>query len=89
MDKEYEMTKRIFFKGYDSAGKFPDGRTKLDVHFEDSQDNKYVWTPEWEATRSFVFEAYRIEKLNRPKGPEVQKFRQTAKKISSEDGIEG
>lgn len=46
------MTERIYFKRYDSAGKFPHGRIKLDVHFEDSQNNRYIWTPKWEATRN-------------------------------------
>lgn len=83
------MTKRIFFKGYNSAGKFPDGHIKLDVHFEDSQHNKYVWTPDWEkGTRSFFSEAYRVERLNRPKGPEVEKFKQTAKEVLSREEIE-
>lgn len=83
------MTKRIFFKGHNSAGKFPDGHIKLDVHFEDSQHNKYVWTPDWEkGTRSFFLEAYRLKNLNGLKGPEIEKFKQTAREVLCEEEIE-
>lgn len=80
---------RVFFKRYSSTGKFPDGRTRLDIYFEDSQHNKYTWTPDWEkGTRNFFLEAYRVEKLNRLKGPEVEKFKQTARDVLSEKDIE-
>lgn len=83
------MTKRIFFKRYDSAGKFSNGRVKLDVYFKDSQNNEYVWTPDWEkGVRSLFLEAYRIEKINRLKGPEVEKFKQTGREVSSEEEVE-
>lgn len=83
------MTKRIFFKRYDSTGKFPDGRTRLDVHFEDSQDSKYVWTPDWKkGTRNLFLEAYRVEKLNRLRGREVDKFKQVARAVSSDGQAE-
>lgn len=83
------MTKRIFFGRYDSAGKFEDGRIKLDIYFKDSEGNGYVWTPDWErGTRNFFLEAYRVEKLNRPKGLQVRKFRQTGREVSFEEEIE-
>ena len=83
------MTERIFFKRYDSAGKFPDGRVKLDVHFKDSEGNMYVWTPDWQkGIRTLFLEAYRIERLNRLKGLQVEKFEQTAREVSSEVEIE-
>jgi hypothetical protein len=79
---------RIFFKKYDSSGRFPDGRIKLDVYFEDSEGNKYVWTPDWErGTRHFFLEAYRIEKLNRPQSAELESFKQIAKEVTSEEEI--
>jgi len=72
------------------VGKFPDGRVKLDVYFEDSQEplNNYVWTPQWKETRSFFLEAFRVEKLNKQKGQEVEKFKQTARKVASKEGEE-
>ena len=80
---------RIFFERYDSSGKFPDGRIKLDVYFEDSEGNKYVYTPDWErGTRSFFLEAYRIERLNRPESGEIERFKQIAGKVVSEEEIQ-
>jgi hypothetical protein len=77
---------RIFFKRYDSSGRFPDGRIKLDVYFEDSEGSKYVWTPDWErGTRHFFLEAYRIEKLNRPESPEKERFKQIAEEVLYEE----
>ena len=74
--------KRIFFNKYDSSGKFPDGRAKLDVHFRSSDGEEYVWTPDWEkGTRNFFLEAYRIEKLNVPTSPEVKQFKKTALEV--------
>jgi hypothetical protein len=78
--------KRIFFDKYDSSGKFPDGRVKLDVYFYSSDGEKYVWTPEWEkGTRQFFLEAYRIEKLNVPKSPERERFKQVAEEVLHEE----
>ena len=93
-EKEEEEMKRIFLKKYDSAGKFPDERVKLDVYLEDSEDppKSYVWTPQWKALRSFFLEAYRVEKLNRVKGQELEKFQQIGEKIltgKDEEEIEG
>lgn len=77
---------RVFFKRYSSTGKFDDGRIRLDVYFKDSKANTYIWTPDWKmGTRSLFLEAYRVEKLNRPKGPEVERFRQTGKEVLVED----
>jgi hypothetical protein len=77
---------RIFFRRYDSSGKFPDGRIKLDVFFEDSEGNKYIWTPDWErGTRHFFLEAYRIERLNKPQSPERERFKQVAEKVLYEE----
>ena len=78
--------KRIFFDKYDSSGRFPDGRVKLDVYFHSSDGEKYVWTPEWErGTRHFFLEAYRIEKLNVPKSPERERFKQVAEEVLREE----
>ncbi len=57
--------KRIFLDKYDSAGVFPDGRTKLNAYFHSSDGEKYVWTPEWKGeTNNFFREAFEVEKLN-------------------------
>jgi hypothetical protein len=78
--------KRIFFDKYDSSGKFPDGRVKLDVHFHSSDGERYVWTPDWErGTRHFFLEGYRIEKLNVPKSPEREQFKQVAEEVLREE----
>jgi len=78
--------KRIFFDKYDSSGKFPDGRVKLDVHFHSSDGEKYVWTPDWsKGTRHFFLEAYKIEKLNRPTGLEIKQFKEIAAEVLSEE----
>lgn len=83
------MTERIYFKRYDSAGKFPDGRVKLDVHFKDSKGNMYIWTPDWQkGIRALFLEAYGVERLNRLKGLQVEEFKQTAREVSSEVEIE-
>ncbi len=83
------MSGRVFFKKYDSSGKFPDGRVKLDVYFTDSQHHDYTWTPDWErGTRHFFLEAFRVEKLNRLRGSEVEKFKQDAREVLSEEEIE-
>ena len=74
----------MFFKKFNSAGKFPDGRVKLDVYFEDSRGGQYVWTPDWNATRSFFLEASRIEQLNVPSGPETNRFKDVAAKVYEE-----
>lgn len=61
----------------------------MDVHFEDSQKSEYVWTPDWETgTRNFFLEAYRVEKLNRLRSPEIEKFKQAAKEVLSREEIE-
>ncbi len=79
-------TKRVFFKEFSSAGKFPDGRARLDVYFQDSEGNTFIWTPEWErGTRAFFIEAYRVGRLNVPEGPEVARFRGTAQQVVSEE----
>jgi len=78
--------KRIFFDKYDSSGKFPDGRVKLDGYFHSNDGEKYVWTPEWEkGTRQFFLEAYRIEKLNAPKGSERARFKEIAEEVLHEE----
>jgi len=78
--------KRIFFDKYDSSGKFPDGRVKLDVHFHSSDGERYVWTPDWErGTRHFFLEGYRIEKLNRPESLERERFKEVAAEVLSEE----
>ncbi len=78
--------KRIFFDNYDSSGKFPDGRVKLDVHFHSSDGERYVWTPDWErGTRHFFLEGYRIERLNRPESPERERFKEIATKVIKEE----
>ncbi|MGA2159587.1 MAG: hypothetical protein ABSG90_10215 [Dehalococcoidia bacterium] len=84
------MNKRIFFGKYDSLGKFPDGRVKLDVFFHSSDGDSYVWTPDWQkGTRLFFLEAYRIEKLNEPDSPQIKEFKRVAKQVlHEEDDIE-
>lgn len=78
--------KRLFFKHFSSAGKFPDGRARLDVFFEDSEGGNYIWTPDWErGSREFFLEAYRVERLNVPEGPEVGRFKGTAQQVVSEE----
>jgi len=78
--------KRIFFGKYDSSGKFPDGRAKLDVYFHSSDGEKYVWTPDWErGTRHLFLEAYRIEKLNKPESPERERFKKIATEVLNEE----
>lgn len=77
--------KRVFFKNYQSSAKFPDGRSRLDVYFEDSAGAKYIWTPDWEkGVRSFFLEAYRVERLNVPRGAEAKRFSEVATKVISE-----
>ena len=78
--------KRIFFVKYDSSGRFPDGRAKLDVYFRSSDGEQYVWTPDWsKGTRHFFLEAYRIEKLNVPKSLERERFKQVAEEVLREE----
>ena len=73
--------RRIYFKRYDSSGKFPDNRIKLDVYFHSNDRQEYVWTPDWESTRQFFIEAYRIEKLNIPRSSETVEFKKVAGEI--------
>jgi hypothetical protein len=73
--------KRIYFKRYDSSGKFPDNRIKLDVHFRSSDDQEYVWTPDWKGTRQFFIEAYRIEQINVPGSSETVEFKKAASEV--------
>ena len=80
--------RRVFFQRYQSSGRFPDGRVKLDVHFRDSDGNSYVWTPEWSRTRHFFLEAYRVERLNKPDSAEKQQFALIAEEVLSEEGDE-
>jgi hypothetical protein len=84
-------SKRVFFVRFDSSGKFPDGRVKLDVYFRDSEGQAYIWTPDWEkGTRQFFVEAYEVEKLNVPTGPQVQRFVAAAQDVlTSEVGRSG
>lgn len=78
--------KRIFFDRYDSSGRFPDRRVKLDVYFCSSDGEQYVWTPDWsKGTRHFFLEAYRIEKLNVPKSAERERFKQVAEEVLREE----
>ncbi len=78
--------KRIFFDKYDSSGKFPDDRVKLDVCFKSSDGEKYIWTPDWKrGTRHFFLEAYRIEGLNKPESKELIQFKETALEVLSEE----
>lgn len=78
--------KRVFFDKYDSSGKFPDGRARLDVYFRSSDGEQYVWTPDWErGTRHFFLEAYRMEKLNRPESGERERFKQVAEEVLHEE----
>ncbi len=77
--------KRIFFDRRDSTGKFPDGRVKLDVHFRDSDGKTYVWTPEWNRTRHFFLEAYRVERLNKPTGAEHKHFTEIAQEVLADE----
>lgn len=78
--------KRIFFDKYDSSGKFPDGRVKLDVYFHSSDGEKYVWTPDWQGgIRQFFLEAYRVEELNVPKSPERERFKRVAEEVLREE----
>lgn len=71
---------------FDSSGKFPDGRVKLDVYFRDSEGQAYIWTPDWErGTRQFFVEAYEVEKLNVPTGPQVQRFVAAAQDVLSSE----
>jgi len=82
------MRRRIYFKEYDSTGKFPDGRIKLDIYFKDSEKNLYIWTPRWEKVRALFLEGYRIEKLNRLKGKEIEEYKETGKEVLFEEEIE-
>jgi hypothetical protein len=78
--------KRVFFKNYQSSGRFPDGRSRLDVYFEDSDGGRYIWTPDWaKGTRSLFLEAARVERLNVPEGPEVKRFSEVASKVIKEN----
>ena len=77
---------RIFFNKYESSGKFPDGRVKLDVYFRSSDGGTYIWTPDWQqGTRHFFLEAYRIEKLNRPQSLERGQFKKVAEEVLAEE----
>jgi hypothetical protein len=77
--------RRIFFQKYDSSGKFPDNRIKLDVHFRSSDGQEYVWTPDWKGTRQFFIEAYHIEQINVPGSSETVEFKKAASKIIYDD----
>jgi len=64
---------QIFFAEH-RAGKFPDGRTKLQVVFTDKKGSKpcsgryrseCTWTPKWEDLQLIFLLAYTVERLNR------------------------
>lgn len=76
---------RLHFHNFHSVGKFPDGRVRLDVYFEDSTGGRYIWTPDWEkGTRGLFLEASRIECLNVPMGHETKRFSEVAGKVYKE-----
>lgn len=55
----------IFFNDY-KAGKFDDGRMKLEVRFKDRGKHKdYVWVPKWKDLNYIFLLAYTIERLNK------------------------
>jgi cell division protein ZapD len=56
--------KRVFFDKIDSVGTFPDNRIKMDIIFQDSNGNEYVWTPKWEEVMSIYAESERVEEMN-------------------------
>jgi hypothetical protein len=86
LEKSDKTSKRIYFKTYESSGKFPDGRIKLDIHFRSSDGQNYIWTHDWEkGARQLFLEAYRIERLNKPESPERERFREVASTVLSEE----
>lgn len=62
---------RIFFAEH-HTGKFPDGRTALQVKFTDKQcepykgnyGNKYIWTPKWSDLELIFLLSYHVERLS-------------------------
>lgn len=55
---------RLYFDQIDSVGTFPDDRIKMDIVFQDSSGDEYVWTPKWEEVMSIYAESERVEELN-------------------------
>lgn len=53
----------MVFARIDSVGTFPDNRIKMDIIFQDSNGNEYVWTPKWEEMMSIYAESKRVEEL--------------------------
>ena len=86
--------KRVFMAKYDSSGKFPDGRTRLDIYLYSSDGEKYVWTPDWkkENIRHFFNEAYQVEKLVSPERTKVAQstpaMAVTIEKVEKDEEVE-
>lgn len=65
---------QIFFAEH-RAGKFPGGRTELQVIFTNKKGipyrgnygSEYTWTPKWEDLQLIFLLAYTVERLNRGK----------------------
>ena len=69
-------TKREFFDKIDSVGTFPDNRIKMDIIFQDSNGNEYVWTPKWEEVMSIYAESERVEEMNLAGGEWLEELKE-------------
>lgn len=78
--------KRVFFDKIDSVGTFPDNRIKMDIIFQDSNGNEYVWTPKWEEVMSIYAESERVEEMNLAGGEWVEELKD--KKQFSDEVLE-
>jgi hypothetical protein len=63
---------------------FPDGRIALNAQFYDNEMNRYVWTPAWVQIEQLFLKAVNTEQLNKPRGPWVKQFADTARQVFQE-----
>lgn len=68
--------KRVFFDKIDSVGTFPDNRIKMDIIFQDSNGNEYVWTPKWKEVMSIYAESERVEEMNLAGGEWLEELKE-------------
>ncbi|MCX6009825.1 MAG: hypothetical protein NTW48_07340 [Chloroflexi bacterium] len=76
---------QIFFAGHET-GKFPDGRTELQIKFADKRvkpyagnTSEYTWTPKWDDLQLIFILAYTVERLNR--GDDFKPLVEVAKEV--------
>ena len=58
---------RLFLHSYRVDTKLSEKHPRLNVYFENSNGEKYIWAPDWdEGVRQLFMEAYRLQNINAP-----------------------